>query len=217
MDVRANALFRLAGNGGYFGRVSLVEWDGRNAIRSGAGCQGRDTLGARARNSVEHRSERIAAYGESAGGHLAATTAITGENPSKEDLNGVPNALVLYSPALNAQKNERFQKLVKSGQDVVSILPEEHIRRGMPPTIILTGELDTLIPPVALIEFCDKMKRAHNRCELQIYPGVGHMLQAPGETGKGGETTARARYDALLKLDQFLASLGYLPAPKKKN
>jgi len=162
-------------------------------------------------------AKKIAAYGESAGGHLAAATAILGENPTREELNGVPNALVLYSPALNAEKNERFEKLVKSRNDVASILPAEHIRRDMPPTIILTGELDALTPPTTLIAFCDKMKQARNRCELQIYPGVGHMLLAPGENSRSDKGPSKTQYDAFLKLDQFLVSLGYLPAEKKKN
>lgn len=161
--------------------------------------------------------KKIAAYGESAGGHLAAATAIAGENPSKEELNGLPNALVLFSPALDVAKYERFRKLLKPGQDVASILPAEHIRKGMPPTVILTGELDKMPAPVTLIEFCDRMKQAHNRCELHIYPGVGHMLQATGGSGEGNESAAKARYDAFLKLDQFLISLGYVPGEKKKN
>jgi acetyl esterase len=159
--------------------------------------------------------KKIAAYGESAGGHLAAAAGITEENASKEELNGVPNALVLLSPALNAGKNERFRKLLRPGQDVRSILPAEHIRNGMPSTIILTGELDTMPSPPTLVAYCDKMKQAHNRCELHIYPGVGHMLEATGGSGAGSDTAAKARYDAYLKADQFLMSLGYLPQGKK--
>jgi hypothetical protein len=59
------------------------------------------------------------------------------------------------------------------------------------------------------------MKQAHNRCELRIYPGVGHMLQATGGSGASSDTAAKARYDAYLKADQFLMSLGYLPEGKK--
>jgi acetyl esterase/lipase len=159
--------------------------------------------------------KKIAAYGESAGGHLAAATAIVGDNPSREELNGVPNALALYSPALNAEKNERFRKLVRAGQDVANILPVEHIHEDMPPTIILTGELDTMPAPITLIDFCEKMKQAHNRCELQVFPGVGHLLLEPGKGRRENGSASKTEFDAFLKLDQFLLSLGYLPAEKR--
>jgi acetyl esterase/lipase len=161
--------------------------------------------------------KKIAAYGESAGGLLAAATVINGENPSKEDLNAVPNAMVLFSPALNIDQSEQFKKLAGAGRDVASISPILHIRKDMPPTIILTGALDELIPSTTLIDFCDKMKQAHNRCELQIYPGVGHMLEPPGERGAENGNTSKTRYDAFLKLDQFLLSLGFVPPVAHKN
>jgi acetyl esterase len=160
--------------------------------------------------------KKIAAYGESAGGHLAAATAITGIGP-KDELSGVPNALVLFSPAIDVAKGERFQKLLKPGQDVTNILPAEHIRRDMPPTIIVTGEKDTAPSPITLIEFCDKMKEAHNRCELHIFPGVGHMLRQPGENPDGSGKASKTQYDAYLKIDLFLKSMGYLPPEPKKN
>lgn len=159
--------------------------------------------------------KRVAAYGESAGGHLAAATAIIGENPSKDDQSAVPDALVLYSPALNVESSEHFQTLVRAGQDVDSILPAKHIRKGMPPTIIVTGALDKMPTPAAMSEFCEKMKQAHNRCELHVYPGVGHMLQTPGESEEKGQGLSKTSYDSYLKIDLFLASLGYIPMEKK--
>jgi acetyl esterase len=161
--------------------------------------------------------KKIAAYGESAGALLAAAAAIIGENPAEEDLNAVPNAMVLFSPALNIEQNERFQKLVRAGQNVASISPMRHVRKAMPPTIILTGALDERVPATTLIDYCDKMKQAHNRCELQIYPGVGHMLEPSDERGANNGNSSKAKYEAFLKLDQFLLSLGFLPPAPRKN
>ena len=161
--------------------------------------------------------KKIAAYGESAGALLAAATAIIGENPTAEDLNAVPNTMVLFSPALNIEQNERFKKLAGAGRDVASISPMRHVRKAMPPTIILTGALDELVPSTILIDYCDKMKQAHNRCELEIYPGVGHMLEPPGEQETGNGNSSKTKYDAFLKLDQFLLSLGFLPPVAPKN
>jgi acetyl esterase len=161
--------------------------------------------------------KKIAAYGESAGAHLAAATAIIGENPTEQDLNAVPNAMVLFSPALNIEQNERFKELAGAGRDVASISPMRHVRKAMPPTIILTGALDERIPATTLIDYCGKMKQAHNRCELEIYPGVGHMLEPPDERGTGSGNSSKTKYDAFLKLDQFLLSLGFLPLVARTN
>jgi acetyl esterase len=161
--------------------------------------------------------KRIGAYGESAGGLLAAATAITEAGPSKDELSAVPNALVLVSPALNVEKSARFLALAGKRQDIASIELGEHVRRGLPPTIILTGALDAAIPPAPLAEFCEKMREAKNRCELEIYPGVGHMLEPPEGSETAKEEGTKARYDAYLKADQFLASMGYIPVSKQKN
>lgn len=156
-------------------------------------------------------TKRIGAYGESAGGLLAAAAAITGETPTKEELNAVPDALVLISPALNVEKSVKFRALAGTRRDIASIEPGEHIRTGMPPMIILTGALDAGIPPQTMSEFCEKMKRARNRCELHIYPGVGHMLESRAENAEAREMAKKIQFDAYLKTDQFLASLGYIP------
>jgi acetyl esterase/lipase len=161
--------------------------------------------------------KRIGAYGESAGGLLAAATAITEESPTKDELSAVPNALVLVSPALNVEKSARFLALAGKRQHIASIELGEHVRRGLPPTIILTGALDVSIPAASLAEFCEKMRQAKNRCELEIYPGVGHMLEPPEGAGTAKEEAAKTRYDAYLKADQFLASMGYIPVSKAKN
>jgi acetyl esterase len=93
--------------------------------------------------------KRIGAYGESAGGLLAAATAITEESPTKGELSAVPNALVLVSPALNVEKSARFLALAGKRRDIASIELGEHVRRGLPPTIILTGAMDAAIQPRA--------------------------------------------------------------------
>jgi acetyl esterase len=162
-------------------------------------------------------TKRIGAYGESAGGLLAAAAAITGETPTKDELNAVPNVLVLVSPALNIEKSAKFRRLAGTRRDIASIEPGEHIRTGMPPVIILTGALDAGIPPQTMREFCEKMTRARNRCELHIYPGVGHMLEAQEENAEAREMAKKTQFDAYLKADQFLASLGYIPIEREKK
>ena len=153
--------------------------------------------------------EQIVAYGESAGGQLAALTAVTGENPTKEDLNAVPNALVLFSPAIQVEKSAHFKRLM-AGKELSSLSVEEHVRTGMPPTLVIAGEMDRTIPVEVLKEFCKRMQQAHNQCGVQVFKGVGHVLWEVDETTKSREMAAKAKYDAFLKVDEFLASLGYI-------
>jgi hypothetical protein len=74
--------------------------------------------------------------------------------------------------------------------------------------------LDAAIPPETMVEFCEKLKQAKNWCELQIYPGVGHMLEPPQENGTDKEDALRTKYDAYLKADQFLEGVGIHPFAK---
>jgi acetyl esterase/lipase len=87
----------------------------------------------------------------------------------------------------------------------------------LPPIIILTGALDVAVPPAPLAEFCEKVRQAKNRCELEIYPGAGHMLEPPEGSGTAKEEAGKTRYDAYLKAEQFLVSMGYILLSKPKN
>ena len=49
-----------------------------------------------------------------------------------------------------------------------------HVRSQLPPTLILSGEQDPLIPPKLIREFQKRMVDAGNRCEFIEYPGAGH-------------------------------------------
>ena len=68
-------------------------------------------------------------------------------------MRAVPNALVLVSPALNVEKSARFLALAGKRRDIASIEPGAHVRRGLPPIIILTGALDVAVPPAPLEHF----------------------------------------------------------------
>ena len=161
--------------------------------------------------------KKIAAYGESAGGQLAATTAIVSESPTKEELNAVPNALVLVSPALYVENSEGFRRMAGAGRNLKSVSPPDQVRKEMPPTIIVTGALDKSVPPELMNEYCKKLKQAQNRCELTVYPGVGHMLTAPEDGPPNVELETKTRYAAYLRIDQFLISLKFVEVNDAKH
>ena len=159
---------------------------------------------------------RVVASGGSAGGHLAAATATIAEfDAPGEDrsISSVPNAMALFNPALVmapvdgklALDTARAKELPERvGADPRRISPYHHVQKGTPPAIVFHGKNDTTVPYRTAELFCERMQAAGNRCELVGYDGQGHGFFNYQRGGK------KPYYDTLRRMDQFLASLGYL-------
>ncbi len=178
---------------------SCIRWVRRNAERLGID------------------PDRIVAAGGSAGGHLAAATAtLPGLDEKGEDLaiSAVPNALVLFNPALvlapiegmDAKGFEAKMSAERFGCEPREISPFHNVRAGLPPTLILHGRADTTVPFASAEAFAAAMKKVGNRCEVVGYEGQPHGFF----NGPGYEPT-------LAEADKFLVSLGFLPptAPRR--
>jgi acetyl esterase/lipase len=146
--------------------------------------------------------QKIVASGGSAGGHLAAATALfDGVNEATDDLkvSPAPNAMVLLFPVIdtstegygNAKIGERWQE----------ISPVHHVRAGVPPTIIFHGTADPTTPFKGAKLFQEEMQKAGNRCELDINEGGvhGYLMR-----------TQELYDDTMRKTEAFLKSLGLL-------
>jgi acetyl esterase/lipase len=77
--------------------------------------------------------KRIAAYGWSAGAHLAASTAVFAAGAADATVSCAPNALVLVSPAVSVTSEGWFGRLLGSRGDPRDLSPAEHVRSGLPP------------------------------------------------------------------------------------
>ena len=176
---------------------SCVRWLRQNATRLGIDPQ------------------RIVAAGGSAGGHIAACTGTVpkleaaGEDTS---VSSVPNALVLFNPALVLAPmagvdlkgfgvNLSPERLGAQAQD---LSPAHHVKAGTPPTLILHGKADTTVPFALTEAFAAAMQRVGNHCELVGYEGQVHGFFNQGR-GDG-----RYYRETLAAADAFLGALGYL-------
>ncbi|MEM6348533.1 MAG: alpha/beta hydrolase [Bacteroidota bacterium] len=146
---------------------------------------------------------KIIASGGSAGGHLAAATALIKayDDPSDDLLvSCVPNALVLFNPVIdNGPGGYGFERVGEAYDD---FSPLHNIRAGAPPTIMLLGTNDHLIPVETGEYYTKIMERVGSRCDLMLYEGGKHGFFNYRNIEFYKETVAAA--------DRFLQSLGYL-------
>lgn len=151
---------------------------------------------------------KIVASGGSAGGHLAAATALIdtyNETTDNTSISSVPNALVLFNPVLdNGPGGYGYERI---GEDYKNFSPLHNIEKGAPPTIIFLGTKDHLIPVETAEYYKVVMEKVESRCELKLYEGEGH--------GFFNYKNFKAYENTVSEADRFLVSLGYLQAEPK--
>lgn len=144
--------------------------------------------------------KKIAAGGGSAGGHVAAATAlVSGFDEEGEDLSVscVPAALVLFNPVFDNGPGGYGHDRVKAYWQAFS--PLHNIKKGAPPSTVFLGDKDNLIPVITAKTYKKQMEAVGSRCDLHIYEGQGH-----------GFFNKKRYKETVTAADRFLASLGYL-------
>lgn len=120
-------------------------------------------------------ANRIVAAGGSAGGHLAACTAVIDDlNEDTDDMSvsAMPFALVLFNPVVDTGKKGYGQEKLAGREFEIS--PVHHITSGVPTTLIMHGKADTTVPYENVVRFDYLMKQQGNKSELEGYKKQGH-------------------------------------------
>lgn len=147
-------------------------------------------------------TSKIVASGGSAGGHLAAATALIEDyNDSTDELiSCIPSALVLFNPVIdNGPGGYGYERV---GSAYKSFSPLHNIKRGAPPTILFLGTNDALIPVETAKYYKTVMDKVSSRCELRLYEGETH--------GFFNYKNFEYYKNTVTEADRFLQSLGYL-------
>jgi acetyl esterase len=147
---------------------------------------------------------RLAAGGGSAGGHLAASTALSESFDEKgEDLSIPcrPDALVLFNPVLDNGPDGYGHDRVRN--EFPRISPAHNVSAGWPPTLVMVGTADETVPVSTMEGFRNDMRRHKNHCDLVLYPGATHGFfnyNLPDNT---------AYYETMKRMESFLQESGF--------
>ncbi|WP_395750755.1 alpha/beta hydrolase [Prosthecobacter sp.] len=147
---------------------------------------------------------KIIAGGGSAGGHLAACTALASAYDAETDdksISAKPNAMVLFNPAMNIStlfKDHSTGEGPMTLEMAEAITPNSFLTKDTPPAILFFGTADKL--KAGGDEYITKAKALGLRAEMWSAADMPH-----GFFNKEPWIQITAK-----KMDEFLTSLGYL-------
>ncbi|MBW1803459.1 MAG: alpha/beta hydrolase [Deltaproteobacteria bacterium] len=151
------------------------------------------------------KPNRIVSAGGSAGGHVAACTGvIEGQEEKNEDtdVSSLPNAMVLYNPVVTFRR-------------IYAISPSDHVRGGLPPTLLFHGTADSKVPFESVKRFTKLMKDAGNTCVLVPFDGKDHgFYNGSHFRPQNGDADFNVTME---KSIDFLTGLGFLENVKGQN
>ena len=163
---------------------------------------------------------RIAVVGSSAGGLMAAATALVSDfdDPKDEKIDPRPNALVLYNPALDMASPAVIGRLTANWGKAVAdrardFSPIDHLDRGLPPTIIFQGTADKGVSPATVQDFCRRARALKAQCDVVLYPGAPHGFTEVWLGLEDPSVFTKTEFwasDTSRRTDAFLTRLGWL-------
>ena len=156
-------------------------------------------------------SGRLLGYGVSAGAHLITATATIG----CPDAEAGPDALLLWSPALDVTTDGWFSKQLQGRATATAYSPVQKVGPSTPPTSIVIGAEDTLTPLSGARRYCERLIQQGKICELNVYEGLGHLLTRNLANQESDfDPDPKARADGIEQHRGFLRRLGFVTEPK---
>jgi acetyl esterase/lipase len=151
---------------------------------------------------------KIVAAGQSAGGHLALSTAMIEDYNEKSDnlsISCSPNAVLLFSACVNAVEGWCDRLLADRRNKIWSISPAHNVKKGLPPMIEFHGTDDEQVPKWTVQFFENAMKKEGNYFEQHMFEGRKHYL------GDGNPEYSRYYDEDILNVtDDFLRKFNLL-------
>lgn len=156
--------------------------------------------------------KRVAGYGVSAGGYLAAAAATVDFPGDGTDQSGSrPDLLLLWSPVLDVSSNDYFTKLLLGRGKAADYSPSRHAGESTPPACIVTGEKDAFVSLAEVEGFRSRVVGAGGVCETHVYPGVGHLLtRNVADQMAEPDPDPKLVEDGIAKFHDFLRARGYI-------
>ena len=162
-------------------------------------------------NSLNILSDKIAVYGWSAGGHLAAGTAVFPKFDDTSGISSIPNVLILSSPALSVINDNWFRQLLPENKKVMDYSPAENIINELPPSLILVGKEDTVTPADRAKIFHQNAIENGSSSEIHIFKNVGHLFTPSTEPDNRRPNPDKKTVEQALKLiDSFLEEYDFI-------
>ena len=144
--------------------------------------------------------DRIVVSGGSAGGHVAACTAMVADSGLGEGLLPMPAALLLFNPVIDTSADGYGMK--KIGERWRELSPVHIVHKDVPPVLIIHGTQDTTVPFTNAIAFRNRLRELGGPCTVAAYPGQKHGFFNHG----------RPSYESTIEEStHFLRSLKLLP------
>ncbi|MBN1844421.1 MAG: alpha/beta hydrolase [Sedimentisphaerales bacterium] len=147
--------------------------------------------------------DRLGVCGFSAGGHLSlvlGTMADEGDPQAKDEVLRAASrvaAVVAYFPPTDlrplANKNNpyrtRFPALMFDPNEADNVSPLLHASQDDPPTLLIHGDKDRLVPLWHSEKMCAALKEQGVEAELMVMPGAGHgFIGAPARRARDAWT-----------------------------
>jgi len=141
---------------------------------------------------------KITVSGNSAGAHLALMVAGTpdvaefeGDGGNAGAATDVAACISIYGPALlylpGQALNDQFSFLFGRGyteETARRASPIEHVSAAFPPTLLITGNKDELVPAESSFRMYEALTKAGARAELHVYEGAPHAFDQEPAFGR---------------------------------